>query len=345
MKKLIALPLAAALSVTAAWSQTSDLVFFTDDGQKFTLLIDGDVKNAAPTTRVVATGIRTESPLVMVRFEDPSIPQMKKPGYFPLGKEYTVMITTNKKGERVLRPTGEAALGTAASAETVKPRPTGFVEDEPAGTSGSDTQENLGSGGVQQTTTVTVVEEGQGAGTTQGVNMNVGVNGVGLNMNVGITDGTGAGANTRTTTTKTTTTTTTTTTTGTTGLQTAKPAPKPAPKPETIVEPYRLPGYTGPIGCAMPMSSSEFDDARKSVADKSFEETRLTLAKQIGRDRCFTTDQVKQMMGVFSFEDSRLDFAKWAYERTHDKGNYYKVNDAFSFSSSIDELNEHIQSR
>lgn len=148
-----------------------------------------------------------------------------------------------------------------------------------------------------------------------------------------------------TTTTSTTTTTTTTTTTGTTGLQTAKPAPKPAPKPETIVEPYRLPGYTGPIGCAMPMSSSEFDDARKSVADKSFEETRLTLAKQIGRDRCFTTDQVKQMMGVFSFEESRLDFAKWAYERTHDKGNYYKVNDAFSFSSSIDELNEHIQSR
>lgn len=344
MKKLFTLTLAMTLILSPAWSQTSDLVFFTDDGEKFTLLIDGDVKNAAPATRVVATGIRTESPLVMVRFENGSIPQMKKPGYFPLGKEYTIMITTNKKGERVLRPTGEAASGTAASAETVKPRPAGFVEDAPSGSSGSDDHQSVGSGGVQQTTTVTVVEEGQGTGTTQGVNMNVGVNGVGLNMNVGITDGTGAGSNTRTTTTKTTTTTTTTTTTGSPGLQTAKPAPKPVTKPETIVEPYRMPGYTGPIGCAMPMSSTEFDDARKSVADKSFEETRLTLAKQIGRDRCFTTDQVKQMMGVFSFEDSRLDFAKWAYERTHDKGNYYKVNDAFSFSSSIDELNEHIQS-
>ena len=34
-------------------AQTCDLVFFTDDGTKFTLVIDGDVKNSTPATRVV----------------------------------------------------------------------------------------------------------------------------------------------------------------------------------------------------------------------------------------------------------------------------------------------------
>lgn len=48
-------------------------------------------------------------------------------------------------------------------------------------------------------------------------------------------------------------------------------------------------------------------------------------------------------MLLFSFEDTRLDLAKYAYGYTFDIGNYYQINDAFTFSSSIDELNSYIQ--
>ncbi len=106
-----------------------------------------------------------------------------------------------------------------------------------------------------------------------------------------------------------------------------------------------MPGYSGAIGCAWPMNGSEFADAKKSIEDKSFEETKATMAKQIGRDRCFTVDQVKSVMNVFSFEDTKLDFAKYAYDRTYDISNYYKVNDVFTFDSSIDELNKYVGSR
>ncbi len=51
----------------------SDLVLFSDDGVKFTFIVDGDVKNAEPASRVVATGIRTETPVMMVKFEDAAI--------------------------------------------------------------------------------------------------------------------------------------------------------------------------------------------------------------------------------------------------------------------------------
>jgi hypothetical protein len=48
------------------------------------------------------------------------------------------------------------------------------------------------------------------------------------------------------------------------------------------------------------------------------------------------------MMHCFDFEATRLDFAKFAYGRTFDIGNYYMVNDAFTFETSIDDLNRYI---
>ena len=38
------------------------------------------------------------------------------------------------------------------------------------------------------------------------------------------------------------------------------------------------------------------------------------------------------------------DFAKYAYGYTFDLGNYYKLNDAFTFESSISELNNYVNS-
>jgi len=47
-------------------------------------------------------------------------------------------------------------------------------------------------------------------------------------------------------------------------------------------------------------------------------------------------------MQAFTFEDTKLQFAKFAYGRTFDIGNYFVVNNAFDFSSSVDELNAFI---
>ena len=60
---------------------------------------------------------------------------------------------------------------------------------------------------------------------------------------------------------------------------------------------------------------------------------------------CLLSAQVKEIMLMFNFEETRLDFAKFAYGRTYDIGNYFVVNDAFTFESSIDELGDYINSR
>lgn len=144
------------------------------------------------------------------------------------------------------------------------------------------------------------------------VDVNVNMGGMGVDMNI----------NVRETYTETHTTTTTTNTGGS--------------------DHYIMSGYNGPIGCNWPMEEAQFQDARSSVATKDFEDSKLTVAKQITGSNCLTAAQVRDMMGAFDFEDSKLEFAKFAYGRTFDIGNYYKLNDAFDFESSIDELNQYI---
>jgi len=106
---------------------------------------------------------------------------------------------------------------------------------------------------------------------------------------------------------------------------------------------YVMPGYNGAVGCPWPLSHQDFNGVKNSISSKSFDDTKLTIAKQVISSNCLLSSQVKEIMLLFSFEDTRLDLAKYAYGYTFDIGNYYQINDAFTFSSSIDELNSYIQ--
>jgi hypothetical protein len=108
---------------------------------------------------------------------------------------------------------------------------------------------------------------------------------------------------------------------------------------------YEMPGYSGRIGCPWPMSEQDFIGAKNSISSRSFEDTKLTVAKRIASSRCMFCSQVKEIMDLFSFEASKLEFAKYAYDFVFDIDNFYVVNDAFTFSSSIDELDNYISKK
>lgn len=105
------------------------------------------------------------------------------------------------------------------------------------------------------------------------------------------------------------------------------------------------PRYNGPHGCPRPMSKYDFEQALNSIESKSFESSKLTIAKQVVSANCLLSRQVKQMMKLFTFESDKLEFAKYAYRYTWDINNYFMLNDVFEFESSIDELNDYINSR
>ena len=93
------------------------------------------------------------------------------------------------------------------------------------------------------------------------------------------------------------------------------------------------------------MDNNTFDQLKQAIQKESFSDNKLKLAKQALSNNYVTTTQVKELMGFFSFDDAKLDLAKYAYDRTVDRNNYFLLNDAFSFSSSKEELMKYIQDK
>jgi Domain of unknown function (DUF4476) len=133
--------------------------------------------------------------------------------------------------------------------------------------------------------------------------------------------------------------TTITTTTTTTNGDMGQPQQAPPPPPQQQAPPPPPPAQQG---CVQPMMWNDYESAKKSISEKDFEDTKLTMAKQIVKANCMSAEQIRGIMKLFTFENNKLDFAKYAYDYCTDKGNYFKVNDAFTFDHSSQELNDYI---
>ncbi len=91
------------------------------------------------------------------------------------------------------------------------------------------------------------------------------------------------------------------------------------------------------------ITKPEFDERLTAIKNTSFDNDRLSKAQQVFDDEYLTTNQVIEVVKVFSFDDSKLGFAKWVYKRTIDKKNFYKVEDHLSFGNSKNELREFVK--
>jgi hypothetical protein len=96
------------------------------------------------------------------------------------------------------------------------------------------------------------------------------------------------------------------------------------------------PAAAGP--CAYAMSPSDYQAAKATIQKTSFDETKLKTAKSIVSNNCLYASQIAEICRLFGFEESKLDFAKFAYQYCYDQKNYFKINDVFSFDSSKEEL-------
>ncbi|TND09323.1 MAG: hypothetical protein FD123_1410 [Bacteroidetes bacterium] len=87
--------------------------------------------------------------------------------------------------------------------------------------------------------------------------------------------------------------------------------------------------------------SADFEALKNSIRNKSFDDTRLTVAKQ-GIRNGITASQVTELVNLMTFESTKLALAKHAYSFTADKHNYHLVSNAFSFESSTTELAQYV---
>ncbi|HNR21259.1 MAG TPA: DUF4476 domain-containing protein [Bacteroidia bacterium] len=323
MIKKLAISAMLLLFITMAKAQTANAVLFTENGERFYVILNGLRMNDQAQTNVKLTELTADWYKMKVIFEDKTLGEENFNLALSLGNEVAYAIKKNNKGKYVLRPISETPLAQAPppapQQQVVVYNPSAPVYQE--------------GGSVTHTTTTTTTTQGSGnMGDGENISFNMGVNvgetGGSINMNVGGMDINGSS----------TTTTTHSHTTTTTTSSSSNSTPPPPP-------PSYLPGYTGPVGCPVPMNPGDFADLKNTIASKDFEDTRMTIAKSVLKNHCLFVSQVKDLMGLFTFENTKLDFAKYAYSYTYDQGNYFKVNDMFDFESSISDLDKYINSR
>ena len=108
-----------------------------------------------------------------------------------------------------------------------------------------------------------------------------------------------------------------------------------------VYNPYYTPlAPPEPMYCGM--SDEEFDHLRYTVERLSFESSKMQVVRQALSQNKVNSRQVLELARMMTFESSKLELAKMAYHQTVDKQNYFMVNDAFTFESSILDLNDYI---
>lgn len=327
MKHFILTTLAAFFISLGTFAQ-SNLIVFSNDGLKFILEVNGVQQNQTPTTNVKVEGINQEYIATRILFVDGKTPALKKS--FPLTKnnEVSARIVLNNKGVYKLRYMGETPIASSATSSNQTVINYG---EEPVAVSNpvpSAPQQETASPESTTSTTVTTTTINAGSpANSESVNMNVNLGGQSIGISTSIS---GMESNASTNITETTTVTTSS------NSSTSMPA---APAQPSGVE------TLSNGGCDAPMPSGELNSALASMDSKSFEDSKMTLAKQFTRANCLSADQIKRVMQKFTYEESKLDYAKYAYDYCLDQPSYYKVNDAFDFELTIDDLNEFLENK
>jgi hypothetical protein len=320
MKKTILLPICVLMFSVAVFAQpqpVGHLTIFSEDGDKFFLILNGERQNNDAQTNLRIEDLNQPYFNAKVIFEDKTLGEISK-NYLQIADADGVFMDVTYK-IRKNKNNGKMTLNYFSMVPVQQNfRPASNVTVFHYGNPSPVVVAPASTTVVQQTTTTTT---GTGTGGA-GVNMNVG----GINMSVNIVDPL-MGETVQTTTT---TTTTQSTSGNTTVIRNNTPPPTPTPR-----------------GCAgaYPMSGADFSSALNTIKNQSFEDGKLKTAQQVASANCLSTNQITSICQTFGFEESKLTFAKYAFDFCTEQNKYYLINNVFSFSSSSDALNEFVQSR
>jgi hypothetical protein len=309
------------LSLITFGQNKVNLVVFAEDGDKFYAYVNGIKQNNTPESNVRVTGV-TPNISLRIEFEDKALPQLKQNMALEPGFEHTAKIKRDMKKQIKLRYFGQVPL------EETTPSNVPTVEYHTAETTDNGTSNTVNTGGnnttITTTSTTTQINNGSNPNNTS---INVNMAGVGINMNVsGMDNGT---------TTTSQTTSYTTTTTSSSSSSNSQPVKNNTVSNQQVA--------TTNTGCKAAMTPSNFETMKKSVESKPFSETKMSTAKIATKNNCVSVNQVKEICKLFSMDEDKLDYAKYAYDYCVDKGNYFQVSEVFSFSTTTDEFNEFLE--
>ena len=338
--KTITLFALSILAFSSAFAQMN-AVIYSEAGEKFTLFLNGEVMNSAPQSNVKLQNLTSEFYQARVDFQDATLADFSNNNFaLHPGMEVTYQVKKNKKGEYVLRFYTENDISSSATMNSPSNNDVkdfAVADDAPANATQAANNTGTAIGGNSNTTTTTTITETNSKPNNSGsLGMNINVDGLNMGMNVNVNEGSNAGN-------------------GNVGMNinvdgmnmginmtvpvhTTRPS-EPSPNQPSNAT------ISGNGNCTRSMDAASFGKAKQTIESKGFDDTKLSTAKQVAKANCLTTDQILEIMEIFGFEESRLEFAKYTYDYCFDQNNYYNISQGFSFDSSTEELNEYIETK
>ena len=104
-------------------------------------------------------------------------------------------------------------------------------------------------------------------------------------------------------------------------------------------------GNGGGMAVRGTLSNHETDALGNDVKAKLTDTEKLKLMQSRLGKQTYTTIQVRTMLSWFNFEESRLEFVKWAYPNTVNKAAYRDLESEFNYEASVTDLESFLSSR
>ncbi|WBA41236.1 DUF4476 domain-containing protein [Hymenobacter canadensis] len=90
------------------------------------------------------------------------------------------------------------------------------------------------------------------------------------------------------------------------------------------------------------MAPQDVDALVAAVHRQSFDKDKLPMARLALSETGLRAEDLTRLMKELSFEDSKMELAKYGSSRVVDRQNLYRLNEGFTFSHSANELQEYL---
>lgn len=344
----------AAIVLTTLLNAQSNLSVFNNNGQPFYVVLNGIRQNSKPETNVQVSQIKNGSYAVKVIFADGKTPDIDK--NFTIDAPYD--ITTRivfKKGKGKLQLMGmEPTHGVIQEAVVYRPNDAANYSDAVVNmnvnvseTTPASVQTSNSTNSTNTTTTTTTT--GTIPDENVNLNMNLSVGGVNVNLNA---NANGSGLGTGATVTETTTSTISTSSTITTSSNSVSTNTGLNPAPNNMSNQVNAniqmnentqlqqASHSSRVNCTKTMNRLEA--FKLELQDQSFEEDRLEALKLAMNTTCLTTAQAEQLLDLFTFDENRLEAAKYLADRLTDRDNAGALAKKLTFDSNKMEYRRYI---
>ena len=95
--------------------------------------------------------------------------------------------------------------------------------------------------------------------------------------------------------------------------------------------------------CTNPIDSIAFKNFKNLVSKHDFDDAKMTEIEQSFGKKCYSSNQVKDLLGILSFEEDKLRMAKKAFAYVSDPVNYLVILSTFNFEASKTEIKQFIE--